>query len=111
MPRVQIIHEDYSVRPEISYDGRSIIIPGKRQFYVINPLTMDIMSQIHVADSHYCKMTDTHVFLKHSKTHDLDWTVASLKETELLTIYQGKKSVVTQEKDLQYIIANESQKN
>jgi hypothetical protein len=107
MPMLQkILSNDYIVKPEISFDGRSMAIVGKTKFYVIDPTTLQIVSEIHIADSHYCKMTDSHVFIKHCKTGDKGWTIASLKDTRLFKCSKGSALNVLEEKGLQYLLVN-----
>jgi hypothetical protein len=60
-----------------------------------------------IKDSHYCKMTDNHIFVKHSRTKDIEWMVVSFKETELCTINKGKKALIpAPEESLQHIVSD-----
>ena len=38
MPTVTLISEDYAVKPEISFNGHTMVICGKKAFYVIDPV-------------------------------------------------------------------------
>ena len=74
---------------------------------LIDPISLEVMCNTIIPNSNYCKITDNHVFIKHSNANEKEWTVVSLKETKLCTINRGIETKVKDEKNLQYLIANE----
>jgi hypothetical protein len=83
MPRVKAIMDyEYVVRPFISPDGRTLVITAAYNVYFIDPITMSLFLSVACERSVYCKMTDTHVFVKHTNGNwEFEWTVISFKDT------------------------------
>ena len=73
----------------ISPNGLFIAVTGKKYLYIIDPVNMRLLNGSYVKESHYCKLTDEHVFIKHSDANNEEWTIVSLKETELIKSYKG----------------------
>ena len=69
---------------------------------------MKLLIQIQIEASHFCKLTDEHVFIKHSGNANNEWTMISLKDTKLISAYRGIKfDEKCEEKGLQFVICNE----
>jgi hypothetical protein len=67
MPRVKPIVDDaFVIRPFISPDGRTLVITSDYCVYFIDPITMSVFLSVESERASYVKMTDSHVFVKHS---------------------------------------------
>ena len=108
MPRVKpIMSKEYVVRPFISPDGRTVVISAAYNVYFIDPITMSLYLSVGCQRSCFVKMTDSHVFVKHTQGDDSkEWTIISFKGTNVLT--ENKCSLkVEDSKKLQYFIAQD----
>jgi hypothetical protein len=80
---------DYIVRPTISPDGRTIGLPSLYNTYFVDPISMDLVTQVETKSASYAKMTDRHIFIKHNGLEE-GWTIISFKETRISTNYKSE---------------------
>jgi hypothetical protein len=100
-----LVTNDYFVRPEMSFDGQTIVVAGSYKLYFVDPQKMNVIASIKIKSTKYCKITDHHVFLKHSNTDNTEWTMISYKDSHLSKLYGGVKSQLKDTKSMQYIVS------
>jgi hypothetical protein len=62
------------------------MICGKKSIHMIDTHKMEKVAEARIRPSHYIRITENHVIIKHCGTKakvEKEWTIISLKETKL----------------------------